>query len=300
MIVGLFCDTTFPENLAAHYRELIESFGVDCETYRIDDRWLEGVSDELSGVWGQLSHIVVLRDCGRVAGWEYLLFGYVVGRSLAVAVVLQRRQKTPTVWNARSVFDTDEQLRNWLKLEQFLFERDQAIEQSRAELEAAGYSINESAYFEAVRRGDLPAVIDFFHLGFTADAVDLHGIPVLNCAVRSRSNSVALFLLERGADPNGIATDRGTNALSEACSAGEHELMSRLLDAGADPDSANIDGQTALMIAVGNNDVEACRLLMNCGARADIADRLGMTARTYAKLFGRGEIEQLLTPAERR
>ena len=73
--------------------------------------------------------------------------------------------------------------------------------------------------------------------------------------------------------------------------------MRLLLEAGADKDFANNNGDTALMIASRDGHLEAVRLLLEAGANEDIADTDGDTALMIASLHGYLEVVRLLLEA---
>jgi len=61
--------------------------------------------------------------------------------------------------------------------------------------------------------------------------------------------------------------------LSEAATVGDVRVIRDLLKAGADVDSANADGQTALMILARTSNIEAARLLISHGANVNARER---------------------------
>ena len=71
----------------------------------------------------------------------------------------------------------------------------------------------------------------------------------------------------------------------DAAQNGDQTLLRYLLDKGADPNLISKDGQSALVIAVGRNDADTSKALLESGADADLSDKLGLSARKYAKLF---------------
>ena len=60
-----------------------------------------------------------------------------------------------------------------------------------------------------------------------------------------------------------------------------HPMVGFLLAAGAELDGTNDFGATALHQAANNGPANSVRLLLRHGARRDIADRDGKTARDY-------------------
>ena len=94
-------------------------------------------------------------------------------------------------------------------------------------------------------------------------------------------------LLEHGADPNLIETGRGWTPLFFAAQANEFRMMRVLLDAGTDHSVVDVDGKTALHVAVVNarGDLTGVRMLLGAGADPDAEDRFGKSPRAIAELI---------------
>ncbi|MET0809301.1 MAG: ankyrin repeat domain-containing protein, partial [Pseudoxanthomonas sp.] len=82
------------------------------------------------------------------------------------------------------------------------------------------------------------------------------------------------LLLKAGADPESPNAD-GETALHLIARAGNVEVAKRLLKAGADPESPNADGETALHLVARAGNVEAAKLLLKAGARVDAVESFG-------------------------
>ena len=76
----------------------------------------------------------------------------------------------------------------------------------------------------------------------------------------------------------------------EAAQLGDLKTARLLLSKDADTDIQSKDGQTALILAVGRQDVPMVKLLVEHHADYNIADVLGMSALGYAKLFHNKDI----------
>jgi ankyrin repeat protein len=84
--------------------------------------------------------------------------------------------------------------------------------------------------------------------------------------------------------------------MSEAAVVGNAEVITRLLDAGADVESPNTDGQTALMVVARTGKVEAARLLLDRGADVNRVERWrGQTALLWAAAQGHVDMIRELT-----
>ena len=122
-------------------------------------------------------------------------------------------------------------------------------------------------------------------------------MPLLCLAARGKHRAVAEILLQRGAQVDLQSEDRGYSPLMDAAQAGSADLVRLFLERGALPDKSGKDGQTALVVSVGRNDVEVARLLVSGGADPDLSDKLGLSARKYAALFKNSAMLSLFEPA---
>lgn len=102
--------------------------------------------------------------------------------------------------------------------------------------------------------------------------------------------SLALALLERGADPFG----GDTPPLLLALRLGWQRLFDRLLALGVDPDARDVRGHTALYCAVTRNDARALRQLIRFGAQANRAAPDGQTPLGLALAAARNELAHWL------
>ena len=107
------------------------------------------------------------------------------------------------------------------------------------------------------------------------------------------------FALERGADPN-IVADGGNYLLHEAfayssAEAVELEILRALLDAGAQVDVADANGDTPLMIAAFEERAAAVELLLERGADAHAVNKDEKNALSFAR--PNGEVAEILVAA---
>lgn len=119
------------------------------------------------------------------------------------------------------------------------------------------------------------------------------GETALFWAVRERRGILILQLLEKGADVT-IKDNSGENVLHEAANS-DADTVRRLIERGADANTASKDGTTPLIAAVkvGNNEVVELLLVVE-GIKAGAADEEGWTALHYAAQRGDAESVRLL------
>ena len=119
-------------------------------------------------------------------------------------------------------------------------------------------------------------------------------------------------LLDVGADPNArtqvvinlLGSEKGATALSVAASCCPrnqvYEIVTRLLRAGADPNSPNQNGVTPLMFAVGFHNLEGVRALISCAGGLDLERGMNInnaTALGIAAFMSTADIVEALIEA---
>jgi len=116
----------------------------------------------------------------------------------------------------------------------------------------------------------------------------------LSLAAEMRFDRAPLkLLLEKGANPN-IASINGQTPLMFAARAGNVEAMELLLAKKSDPLAVAGSGAVALMAAAASRDVEAVRLLLKHGAGVNAKTKRNETALSGAASRGADDIVNLL------
>lgn len=111
------------------------------------------------------------------------------------------------------------------------------------------------------------------------------GDTALHIVIARRDLDWLRFLLLRGADPN-KANVKGVRPLGVAVSLGWTDGADQLLASGARVDDPGAAGETPLIAAVHQRDIEMVRALVKAGASPTRADNSGRSARDYAGLMG--------------
>ncbi len=139
-----------------------------------------------------------------------------------------------------------------------------------------------SDFFPSIVAGRARAVEQLLASGESASAVDSTGTPALVLAVRAKHFQIVTLLLERGADPNAF-DPQGRSAVMYAAKEGVAIMISPLVQYGASvglKDKAH--GGTPLLIAARNAQWEAVAILLSLGADSDAQDSKGFTALHWA------------------
>ncbi len=111
-------------------------------------------------------------------------------------------------------------------------------------------------------------------------------------ALEAADRELLVRLLDRFPD---LTAQRGTNGNDLLGMAGAHEIVSLLLERGADPNRGNDYGWTKLHQAGYSNDCELAGLMIAAGARTDLFARGdGGTPLVAALFWGHREVAELL------
>lgn len=111
------------------------------------------------------------------------------------------------------------------------------------------------------------------------------GDTALHIVTQRRDMDWLRFLLARGADAN-KANVKGVRPLGLAVSLGWTDGAEQLLAKGARVDEPGAAGETPLIAAVHQRNIEMVRILIKAGASATRADNSGRSAKDYADLIG--------------
>lgn len=145
-------------------------------------------------------------------------------------------------------------------------------------------------FLQAVEKGDVETVKDLVNKNATViDSRDVtDGHTALHTAVKRRDSVWLRYLLTYRANPN-LADKEGVTPLMLASQLGYVEGIGILAAKGAKVDTANDAGETPLILAVHRRDLPMVKILLAGGANPDRSDNSGRTARDYAKLEGVGQ-----------
>ena len=187
---------------------------------------------------------------------------------------------------------------------------------------------NTAALMTACKKGNTTAINIIMNAGADPNIADNDGYTCLHYAADGDCSEKALqAMIGHGADVNATSKENGT-ALMTACSNGNAGAINILLNAGADSNIADIDGNTCLhyiadedcsrvalqaiiahgtdvnttnkenvtplMTACNNGNAGAINILMNAGADPNIADHDGYTCLHYVALDGSEEALQAI------
>lgn len=196
---------------------------------------------------------------------------------------------------------------------------------------------NYTGLHKAAHENDVAALKTLIAQGADLDQRDDYGRSPAHIAAFSSNDEIVYLLAQAGADMNALengiydvvtiasvandpdlvslAIEVGNNpglitsiydgtALIAAAHLGHHEVVSRLIEAGAPLDHVNNLGWTALIEAVvlgdgGPDHIKTVKALVEAGADISIADRQGNTPLQLAVSRGYAQIAELIANTDR-
>lgn len=298
MKVGIFCEQVHRSIAEQMLREL-RGLKIDAAAYQLGRTWQRLNSDEVRFNFAALSHLVIVIGAETAsARWLGFVGGYGMGRNCPVFLYCPDGAVAPDYLRTFARVNDLVDLKREMTLAREVWRKSEIIERSREELQARGLGIAEEVFAECASEGDMSACVDFLRIGFSPDSRDDRGVPILSLAIRGRHRDLVDLLLSKGANVNAVSHDRGNSPLMEAAVRGDSETVDQLLAAGADLNLQSKNGQTALMLAVGEGFTGVAKTLLDRGADTGPVDQLGMTAGKYAQLFKHTEISELIRRRE--
>lgn len=147
----------------------------------------------------------------------------------------------------------------------------------------------------AIEDDDLERVRGYLDAGVPADSRIDYGenfeTPLMKAA-RSGTDAIARLLLERGANVN-TKDNEGSTALNFAVDRGHASMVALLLAAKADPNTVNRYMQCPLANAAAAENLEIAEMLLEAKAKTELPG-LSLTPMMFAAFAGNGEMIRLL------
>lgn len=252
-------------------------------------------------LYGKLeSHDIVVavvdRDFFKYAAAVFVS-GYAAGSKKPLVLFMKDQYRLPGYMKELPAIRSLRSLTGILQEELEKGERALLREEAEKKLGDMGVPFTPEAFMNTVREGEIDAVKQFLRAGFSPDLADERGVPLLCMAARNRHRGVVEQLLQKGADVNTVSKDRGNTALMDAAAEKDIDLVKDLIESGADLNVKNKAGQSALILAAGQQAEDIAVMLVRAGASGKARDALGMTAEKYAELYNLSSVLKALETA---
>lgn len=211
--------------------------------------------------------------------------GYCVGKGKPFVLYRENKQIPPLCNGKAVVVSKKEDLKKFIIGEVKKNKERLSIETAKSKILEMGLEFSIRDFIEVVSKGEFLAVSQFIKAGYSPNICDKNGVFLLNIAARNGHIKTTIILIGNGAEINSVSGDRGNTPVMDAAVEGNIEILTRLVNAGAMLDIKSKSGQTALIFAIGRHAEDTALALIKAGADIDIKDDLGMTAKKYAGLF---------------
>lgn len=185
---------------------------------------------------------------------------------------------------------------NYIKQQYEVISNTDTIRASKKKLLEKGIPFTSDCFGTYIAKNKTEICNLFLSGGIDINSRDELGTPLLNIAVRNDNEALVKQFIKSGADINTVSEDRGYTPVMDAVWRGNADITKLLIKAGAELNTISKEGQSNLVLAVGADRVEICKLLAENGADPDIKDQMGMSAYGYASLFKKEEILSILKP----
>lgn len=285
----------YPENDRYVLKRIFKIFNnktIESDASKINRNWTISQLNTLYEVLNAYSHIFVILSSENFNDtWFLGLLGYIKGSKKGNFFYFTENDKS--LDNLFSNYNTGEgyeSVEKFAETEFIRWNQVQVKNQAREQLIDSGFALTKEAMGEAVASGQIDLIQNYIDAGFSCSSRNSKGVPMICIAIRNTLLDVVKFLINKGADINAVSEDRNNTPLMDAASSGFIESIKLLVTEGSDLECQSKNGQTALILAVGNGDEEVSNYLLSAGADYEIKDALGMSAKGYATLFNKKSI----------
>lgn len=164
------------------------------------------------------------------------------------------------------------------------------------------YTRDGHKFMEAVRDGDIDEVENFLTDPASSNLVNTKDVTSfetpLHVVAEKRDTPWIRYLINRGANPN-VADKNGVTPLMLSARLGHIEGVTALLAGGARVDPVTSTGETPLIFAVHKRDIPLVRVLLANGANPDRTDNSGRSAREYVGQIGDRRLTEEFASADK-
>jgi uncharacterized protein len=290
LVLYLSEDTVVADDL----KQRFHSIGIETEFHVYRSNW----DRELVALIGETSHVMVLlRKRSLEKKTSAFVLGFCLGRGIPLFVYQMEEVSFPLVPGPLFRSDDPDAVMHYFRGEKKIWTEKRKKEEARQRIISQGLGVSDEAMANVTAEGEVVPLKWFLEAGFSPDVRDKNGVPLICLAVRRDHKLVLEQLISCGADIDAISMDRGNTALMDAAADRKLEIMNLLIDSGASLDMQSKNGQTALILSVGQKAVAAAEILLSAGADYTIKDALGMSAKKYAELFGLSDLLKLMSGA---
>lgn len=287
------------ENIDA-LNELFSSKKIECVEIYADD---ENFTLDVSEIWGIFSSnsYCVFFSADKITENKNLLFLFGCLSSASIPTFFNGEGDYSIAGKSNSsklpahffCFSDAKRLPDEIKKQLPKFNEEEKRRTAYLELFNMGLPFTPDSFAAAISKEKTEICDLYFNAGMDINSVDSEGTPLLSVAVRNDCEEMVKWFLNKGADINVVSVDRGYTPVMDAVWRKNLGLTKLLIEKGAKLDTISKEGQSILVLAVGNGNAEICEELLKNGADSETKDMMGMSARGYANLFKKAAIVEV-------
>lgn len=228
--------------------------------------------------------------------WFIFLFGYFTAKGSGLLLFNSSDPIMLPRWIEQSKIFIDDDKIFLMRLKSFYqsFQISSQQLSARRELLNKGYLVNIYEFCEVLQQEEFEDIKLFLTAGFSPSSDTRKGVSMLAHCLRKGAISSFYFLLREGADIYAVSKDRNFSILMEATAISSLDVVKLAISLGVGLDQVSKEGQSALILAAAAGNIQICSALIEAGADKSIVDAMGMSALDYANLFSATEIVKLL------
>lgn len=225
--------------------------------------------------------------------------GFLAGRAIPLfATGFVNGSPIPSLYSAFEHFASVKELTDGIAERFPRYSAEEKKEAARKKLYKKGIPFTPDSFSFQIAQGNKKECELFLSAGMDVNALDSSGTPMVCAAARAERCEIFTLLMKKGANIDAVSKDRGYSAVMDAIWRNNTELVETIVSYKPDLNIVSNDGQTPLVLAVGNGNADVCEILVKGGAKANVKDHMNMTAYEYAKLFKKEKIVEILEKYE--
>lgn len=250
----------------------------------------------------KLSLLVIYNDTSATpTSDQMILLSSVIGNAIAKDIIVLTniaQIKENNVFGKESItlLNSKNEIIEYIKQKYETIQSIDTVRGSKKKLLSKGIPFTPDCFATYIAKNKTEICNLFLSGGMDLNSTDENGTPLLNVAVRNDNEALVKRFIQSGVNINAVSQDRGYTPVMDAVWRGNKVITKLLIKEGADLNTISKEGQSNLVLAVGADRVEICKLLAENGADPDIKDMMGMSAYGYATLFKKEEIIKILKP----
>jgi len=287
---------------AVEIRKILTDLGISVSARKVLPDWENCEGKGLDELISEATHLVlVLTKNSKVSGWARFTAGYAMGRNLPLLVHRKRKSlQLSSLFSRFAIAQSKKEIIKYFTHQKKIQDEKEHYDDILRQIREEGLPFSQEGFIQSVVDGNKKAVNLFLQAGFSPDIRTQEGVPVLSLAVRHHHREIVNQLLTYEAEIDFESEDRATTALMDAAAEGQSGIVKALIDNGAKLDKASKNAQTALILAVGRGFTDISSELIRAGADVERKDKLGMSARKYAKLFNNEKILNMIAERDKK